>query len=62
MSPAALWDVPWTEEYQVAYLEMNHRADGNKKGIFTPDRRPKAAAHALRARWTRVGNRLMPRR
>ena len=28
------------------------RVDGNKKGIFTRDRRPKAAAHALKARWT----------
>jgi beta-glucuronidase len=28
------------------------RVDGNKKGVFTRDRRPKAAAHALRARWT----------
>ncbi|MDO8120335.1 beta-glucuronidase [Isoptericola sp. b490] len=71
---------PWSEEYQVAYLEMNHRVfdsvdavvgehvwnfadfrtssggvfrvDGNKKGVFTYDRRPKAAAHALRTRWT----------
>ena len=71
---------PWSEEYQVAYLEMNHRVfdsvdavvgeqvwnfadfatsstsvfrvDGNKKGIFTRDRRPKAAAHLLRQRWT----------
>lgn len=69
---------PWTEEYQVAYLDMNHRvfdriaevvgeqvwnfADfattpgiirvgGNKKGVFTRDRQPKAAAHTLRARW-----------
>jgi beta-glucuronidase len=69
---------PWSEEYQVAYLEMNHRvfdrfdavvgeqvwnfADfatisgiarvgGNKKGVFTRDRQPKAAAHALRRRW-----------
>jgi beta-glucuronidase len=69
---------PWTEEYQVEYLEMNHRvfdridavvgehvwnfADftttsgimrvgGNKKGVFTRDRQPKAAAHALRRRW-----------
>ncbi|MBX9243893.1 beta-glucuronidase [Actinotalea ferrariae] len=72
--------VPWTEEYQVEYLDMNHRVfdavdavvgehvwnfadfatssgvfrvDGNKKGAFTRDRRPKAAAHALRRRWTR---------
>jgi beta-glucuronidase len=71
--------VPWTEEYQTAYLEMNHRVfdridavvgehvwnfadfatgpgffrvDGNKKGVFTRERRPKAAAHLLRRRWT----------
>jgi beta-glucuronidase len=69
---------PWSEEYQVEYLEMNHRvfdridavvgeqvwnfADftttsgimrvgGNKKGVFTRDRLPKAAAHYLRGRW-----------
>ncbi len=63
---------PWSEEYQVEYLDMNHRvfdridavvgeqmwnfADftttsgimrvgGNKKGAFTRDRQPKAAAH-----------------
>lgn len=28
------------------------RVDGNKKGVFTRDRRPKAAAHTLRARWS----------
>ncbi|KJL47299.1 Beta-glucuronidase [Microbacterium hydrocarbonoxydans] len=27
------------------------RVDGNKKGVFTRDRQPKAAAHVLRARW-----------
>jgi beta-glucuronidase len=27
------------------------RVDGNKKGIFTRERRPKVAAHALRRRW-----------
>ena len=27
------------------------RVDGNKKGVLTRDRRPKAAAHALRQRW-----------
>ena len=27
------------------------RADGNKKGVFTRDRRPKSAAHVLRRRW-----------
>jgi beta-glucuronidase len=73
---------PWTEEYQVDYLAMNHRvfdridavvgehvwnfADfattpgimrvgGNKKGVFTRDRTPKAAAFALRRRWRREG-------
>ncbi len=74
----AIGGQPWTEEYQVEYLDMNHRvfdridavvgeqvwnfADfattsgvmrvgGNKKGVFTRDRQPKAAAHALRRRW-----------
>lgn len=28
-----------------------HRVGGNKKGIFTRDRQPKAAAHSLRERW-----------
>jgi beta-glucuronidase len=28
-----------------------HRVDGNRKGVFTRDRRPKAAAHLLRRRW-----------
>ena len=27
------------------------RVDGNKKGVFTRDRRPKSAAHLLRERW-----------
>ncbi|TMR94137.1 beta-glucuronidase [Nonomuraea basaltis] len=80
----SVWDTPWTEEYQQAYLEMHHRVfgrieafigehvwnfadfqtshgihrvDGNKKGVFTRDRRPKAAAHALRARWRPLAGR-----
>lgn len=28
------------------------RVGGNRKGVFTRDRQPKAAAHVLRARWT----------
>jgi beta-glucuronidase len=28
------------------------RVDGNKKGVFTRDRKPKLAAHHLRSRWT----------
>ncbi|WP_028642789.1 beta-glucuronidase [Nocardioides sp. URHA0020] len=74
----AIADVPWTEEYQVALLDMTHRVldrvdgvvgehvwnfadfatssgvsrvDGNRKGVFTRERRPKAVAHALRRRW-----------
>ncbi|MGM7721457.1 beta-glucuronidase [Metabacillus sp. Hm71] len=30
------------------------RVQGNKKGIFTRDRKPKAAAHLLRKRWTEI--------
>ncbi|MEK5163633.1 beta-glucuronidase [Paenibacillus sp. FSL R5-0527] len=30
------------------------RVQGNKKGIFTRDRKPKAAAHELRKRWTQI--------
>jgi len=71
--------VPWSEEYQVRYLEMCHqvfdrvdevvgehiwnfadfatrpaiiRVGGNRKGLFTRDRQPKAAAFAVRRRWT----------
>jgi beta-glucuronidase len=29
------------------------RVGGNKKGAFTRDRQPKAAAHYLRTRWRR---------
>ncbi len=32
-----------------------HRVDGNKKGVFTRDRRPKSVARALRRRWTEIG-------
>jgi beta-glucuronidase len=34
------------------------RVDGNKKGVFTRDRKPKAAAHNLKKRWTgmAIGN------
>ncbi|PSL38710.1 beta-glucuronidase [Labedella gwakjiensis] len=70
---------PWSEEYQIDFLEMYHRVfdripavtgeqiwnfadfqtkagiirvDGNKKGVFTRDRRPKSVARVLKARWT----------
>lgn len=78
----ATTSLPWSEEYQVDYLAMNHRVfddfpevvgehvwnfadfatksgimrvDGNKKGAFTRDRKPKAAAFALRDRWQNLG-------
>jgi len=80
----SVFDQPWSEEFQVAILELFHRVfdrvdavvgeqvwnfadfqtaaaihrvDGNKKGVFTRDRRPKAAAQALRARWTGLDGR-----
>lgn len=31
-----------------------HRVDGNRKGVFTRDRKPKAAAHELRTRWKQL--------
>jgi beta-glucuronidase len=33
------------------------RVLGNKKGVFSRDRQPKAAAHLVRSRWTKTGNR-----
>lgn len=38
-----------------ATLPSIMRVDGNKKGVFTRDRRPKLAAHRLRARWRAEG-------
>lgn len=32
------------------------RADGNKKGLFTRERKPKLSAHAMRQRWGRIPN------
>lgn len=34
-----------------------HRVNGNKKGVFTRDRKPKAAAHVLRRRWQAIAER-----
>ena len=72
---------PWSEEYQIDFLEMYHRVfdripavvgeqiwnfadfqttsgvsrvDGNRKGIFTRDRRPKSVARALQKRWRAI--------
>ncbi|WP_075736764.1 beta-glucuronidase [Streptomyces acidiscabies] len=33
-----------------------HRVDGNRKGVFTRDRRPKAAVYELRSRWLELGH------
>lgn len=75
----SVFEQPFTEDYQVSYLQMNARVfdsyealvgeqmwnfadfqtkygfarvDGNRKGAFTRNRRPKAAARYLRDRWT----------
>ena len=37
-----------------ATAENIKRVDGNKKGIFTRDRRPKQAAYFLKERWSRL--------
>lgn len=42
-------------DFQTSYGII--RVDGNKKGAFTRDRKPKSAAHTLRRRWTEIGNR-----
>lgn len=34
-----------------------HRVDGNRKGVFTRDRKPKAAAFSLRERWSELDGR-----
>ncbi|MFG3341088.1 beta-glucuronidase [Glycomyces sp. NPDC048151] len=34
-----------------------HRVDGNKKGVFTRDRKPKSSAFSLRRRWTGLDGR-----
>ena len=39
-----------------ATLQGCMRADGNRKGIFTRDRRPKLAAHYFRGRWEHIPN------
>ncbi|KAJ3961235.1 hypothetical protein N0V92_002121 [Colletotrichum tropicale] len=31
-----------------------HRVDGNKKGVFTRDRKPKGSVHVLKKRWTEM--------
>lgn len=33
-----------------------YRADGNRKGVFTRERRPKMAAHFLKGRWEKIPN------
>ncbi|MDI9469739.1 MAG: beta-glucuronidase [Bacillota bacterium] len=77
----AVDDIPFTEDYQQTYYEINsrvfdmfeffigeqlwnfadfetktgiNRVQGNKKGIFTRGREPKAAARWLRNRWLQI--------
>ena len=37
-----------------ATAQGTNRVQGNKKGLFTRDRRPKLAAHYFRDRWHRI--------
>ena len=37
-----------------ATLQGCMRADGNRKGLFTRDRRPKMAAHYFKERWSGI--------
>lgn len=37
-------------------LQGINRVDGNRKGIFTKNRRPKLAAHKLKDRWSKIPN------
>jgi beta-glucuronidase len=49
--PAVVGEHMWNfADFQTSRGIM--RVDGNKKGAFTRDRKPKAVAHMLRARWT----------
>lgn len=51
--PAFIGEQTWNfADFQTSMGIM--RVEGNKKGIFTRDRRPKLAAHALRQRWTSI--------
>jgi hypothetical protein len=52
--PAMIGEQVWNfAEFQTA---ANHifRVDGNNKGIFTRDRKPKAIAGVLKTRWDRI--------
>ncbi len=39
-----------------ATIQGINRVDGNKKGVFTRDRRPKLAAHYLKHRWMKISD------
>jgi len=53
----SFWDMPWSEEYFADFQTSKgvYRVDGNRKGVFTRDRHPKAAAHSLRTHWAAIG-------
>lgn len=51
--PAVVGEHPWAfADFQTSPAIA--RVDGNKKGVFTRDRQPKAAAQWLRSRWTDI--------
>ncbi len=54
--PEVVGEHPWAFA-DFATAPAIARVDGNKKGAFTRDRQPKAAAHWLRQRWTGLASR-----
>ena len=45
-----------TDYNKMKKLIQLDKLDGNRKGVFTRDRRPKLAAHFLRKRWADIPN------
>lgn len=52
--PFVVGEMPWNFA-DFATQQGPMRPDGNRKGLFTRDRRPKLAAHYFRARWAQKG-------
>lgn len=54
--PAVIGEHVWNFADFATASNSVFRVDGNKKGAFTRDRRPKAATYALRKRWLEIGH------
>lgn len=51
--PGFIGELPWNFA-DFATDQCKYRAGGNRKGLFTRERKPKMAASTLRARWTKI--------